>query len=176
MLHDWLLAFMVAMVPPGHFPERETRDAALERYDSIADDVLAEVHASPIFTGPDGEAMSASLVIALAVHESGLRLDVDQGITRGEGRDSCLMQIRDASLEVVNDRRACFRDGIRIIKRSMRQCQKSARRDQLAAYASGSCDRGVNRSHEIVDMWRRAYAAHPPPKRPAPFVPFKAAS
>ena len=84
---QWLVALLVAVCPPGKVPERETRDAALIRYESIAEDILAEVHAAPLYSGLRGEAASAALVAAVAIHESGLRLDVDEGLTRGEGQD-----------------------------------------------------------------------------------------
>lgn len=149
--------------PPGRVPTRETYDAALVRYASIAEDILAEVRASPIYSGPRGEAASAALLAAIAIHESGLRLDVDEGITRGEGLDVCLLQLRGVSPEILNDRRACLREGIRRVKRSLRACAKSPAREQLGVFTSGSCERGLHDSRAMMDLARRLLAGHPPP-------------
>jgi hypothetical protein len=160
----WLFALLIAVCPPGKVPERETRAAALVRYESIAEDIAAEVHASPIYDGARGEAASAALVAAVAIHESGLRLDVDEGITRGDGLDVCILQLRGAPLAVLTDRRACIREGIRRLKRSLRACRSRPPRDRLGVYTSGSCSRGLKESRAMMDLAQRLLAAHPEPE------------
>jgi hypothetical protein len=141
----WLLALLLAAVPPGLVPARETEEAARERYASIAED-LAAVTTSRT---------EASLLIAVAVHESGLRLDVDQGLTRGGGRDVCLLQLRSPPAAALTDRQACLRAGLRLVRASLAACRAAPERDRLAQYASGSCSAGLRESRAIMDSWRR---------------------
>lgn len=161
----WLFALLVAVAPPGRVPERETEAAAIVRYQAIAEDLDAvTAEQAPLFPGPDGRAMTAGLLVAIAVHESGLRLDVDQGATRGGGQDVCLLQLRSPRHDVATDRRACFREGLRLARQSFAACRALERRDRLAAYASGSCAAGRRESRAILDSWRRMLFAHPYPR------------
>lgn len=146
----WLVALMVALSPPGRVPERETTAAALERYEAIAEDI-ATVTRQP---------RTAGLLVAIAVHESGLRLDIDQGLTRGDGgRAIGIFQLQNISPDLSRRQQA----GIALarVERSFRACSENPERFRLAAYASGRCTAGLPESAAIVDSWRRMLAAHP---------------
>lgn len=139
------MSLLVASVPPGHNPERETREAALERYASIAEDVGAIT----------SDRREAAALVAIAVHESGLRVDVDEGLTRGSGLDTCLLQLRTARQDIATDRRACFREGLRRLRGSLSMCRSNPHLFALAAYASGSCSFGHSESRAMVAIWDR---------------------
>jgi hypothetical protein len=103
----WVFSFIVAVAPPDrrHFSEgdRETKEEALARYESIARDLVDVVYSSKmkaLFAGPDGRAKTAALVLSMMRFESDFRRDVDFGIAAGRGdhgRSFCLMQIQTGS-------------------------------------------------------------------------------
>lgn len=99
----WLLSFMTTMAPldrPQFYPDaKETRDQAQARYESIAKDIHTVLWNQPaLFTGPDGRAKTAAVMMSIMLHESAFRRDVDFGLGsagRGDGgRSWCLMQIQ----------------------------------------------------------------------------------
>lgn len=102
-LSDWIVKKISSWSPPGKtfYPEAaETEKEALDRYESIASDVLDvafDPTETPIFNGPSGRIRTAALILAVARAESGFRKDVDFGIgpqSKGDGgRSWCLMQI-----------------------------------------------------------------------------------
>jgi hypothetical protein len=165
----WIFSLLVALAPPGRVPARETEDAALVRYASIAEDLDEVIASEPPLPGLS-RAQTAALLVAIAVHESGLRLDVDQGLIRGEGQDLCLMQIRSYD-EALLDRKTCFRRGLAMARASWNACP-GGERERLRVYASGTCIAGSKESHAFIDSWRRALAAHPPPPSVAPSIAF----
>lgn len=164
-----------------YIPEaKETKEQATSRYVDIAQavvDVAYDTREAPILTMKDEQkarAHSALLMMSIALFESGLRRDVDLGIGkqgRGDaGRSWCLMQIQlgdgkvpDSDPEVagwtgkdlVADRRKCFRTALRMIRRSFTACQKNDFPHRLAAYASGSCDKGHAESSSRLGFWSR---------------------
>lgn len=164
-----------------YIPEaKETTEQATKRYIEIAQavvDVAYNPEEAPIVTMKDeskARAHSALLMLSIALMESGLRRDVDFGIGkqgRGDGgRSWCLMQIQlgpgkvpDSDPEVggwtgkdlVADRRKCFRTAMRMIRRSFTACQANPFPHRLAAYASGSCDKGHAESASRLGFWSR---------------------
>lgn len=154
----WLMAAMVALAPPGRVPARETEEAARARYASIVDDleaVIADAH------GTEGE---AAMLVAIAYHESGLRADVDAGATRGGGVDVCLLQIRTGKAdadELARDRRACFRRGLMLARKSLRACAANPEPERLSAYASGACGRGQKESRAFHALTKRVLGYRP---------------
>lgn len=155
---EWLFAAMVALAPPGRVPSRESEEAGRARYLEIARDVETVVRDAK---GNDSE---AAMLIGIAFHESGFRLDVDQGTTKGGGVDSCLMQIRPRTAreaEELLDRRTCLRRGLMLARRSLGACASSPVADRLAAYASGSCSRGQPQSRALYALTRRVLGYRP---------------
>ncbi|HEV8462117.1 MAG TPA: hypothetical protein VGQ38_15565 [Gaiellaceae bacterium] len=124
----------------------------MRRYAAIADD-LAEVTHDP---------RTAALLVALAVHESGFRLDVDNATTLGDAGRSCgLWQLGSVDCQTTS-RADQARIALARVRRSFRACSANDERFRLAIYASGSCDRGRRESAAVIDSWRRILAAHPP--------------
>ena len=96
-LVSYLVAAMLAWVPPHAHAPVESRDHVLERYESIARDVLSvalDENEAPVFDGPDSRAETALLMLAVASYESSFSKRVDEGVRRGDnGHSYCLMQI-----------------------------------------------------------------------------------
>lgn len=142
--------------------QRYAPDASREAYDermkSIAEDATAVVREHEPLPGLS-RANTLRLVLSVAFFESGFQRDVDFGtgkFGRGDfGRSWCLMQIqvgkgtvgqlvrtipedmRDwKGLDLVSDRRKCFRAGLEMMRRSMAGCPRAG----LSIYASGKCD------------------------------------
>jgi hypothetical protein len=142
---DWLLALILL-----YRPDPAPADAA--RYASIASDMAAVVEESG---GSDSLALTT---LAIAIHESGLRAEVDDGRERGSGTDVCLMQIRTHKKradQLAADRRECLRVGVRLARSSLAACRAQPWTDRLAAYASGRCDAGQTASREIMGIRAR---------------------
>lgn len=144
---DWLLSLMALWRPPV--------DLDAERYlASIADD-MAEV-ASEV-GGQHADSLALTM-LAVAIHESGLRPEVDDGTVRGSGQDVCLMQIRTHKKradQLASDRRECLRTGARLVRSSLAACRAAPFEDRLAAYASGRCSAGQVASREIMGIRAR---------------------
>jgi hypothetical protein len=161
----WILAIITLAAPPGRFPARESEADARARYALIATAADNAARAAPLFAGPEGHRRTVALLLAVAVHESGLRVDVDRGELRGDGGQSwCLMQVHvgDGKTpegwtgpELAADHAKCFIAGAHLLRRSLVACRESPPDDRLAAYASGSCARGLPESRVIIGMARR---------------------
>jgi hypothetical protein len=184
----WLYLALVAWVPPWKkmemYPEAFEREQdAQVRYVAIASDVLMVAFdpvEKPLFSGDAWTARSktALLMLSVALKESGFRKDVDFGEgpqARGDnGRSVCLMQINvGAGLvplpgepgtwradDLLKDRKKCFRAGLHMIRRSFHACPGAP----LAAYASGTCDKGVQASANRISAYRRALGRFPIPQ------------
>jgi hypothetical protein len=96
---------MVAVAPPTRkhwYPDaKETPEEAQVRYKSIAQDIVSVLYNPdnpPLFTGANGRARSAAVVMSVMFLEGGFRRDVDLGLGKfglGDlGESYCLMQIR----------------------------------------------------------------------------------
>lgn len=182
----WALAIMIAASPPEravavttHPDARETAAERLERYEGIAAAVARVVSAPGVhlpYSGRFARARTAALLLAVSWFESGWRKDVDLGVgklSRGEGVDSCLMQIRVGSgktaegwdhADLTADRDKCFTSGLRKLARSFAQCRSMPLSDRLSAYAAGVCDSDRGRADSrkkfaLADRWT---AKNPP--------------
>lgn len=170
----YLVSLMIAASPPGRVPARETHDDAMSRYESIAADVVHVVaDAAPLFGGSHGRQRTAVLMIAVATLESGLRVDVDTGATRGKAGECGLWQIMPASGETcapwTKDRRLGASIALSRMRRSQRACLKPGVPLELflAAYAAGRCDRGHVESRARVQLAQRWATQRPTPAWPA---------
>lgn len=104
LIITWIVAFLMAQaVPtrPQYIPEaKETTVEAETRYEAIARDITEVVWDAsevPLFKGPQGRIRTAGVILAIMLHESGFRKDVDLGKGRqakGDGGKSwCSMQV-----------------------------------------------------------------------------------
>jgi hypothetical protein len=156
----WLFAAALAFAPPDRTPQfpshPETVEQRTERYQAIASDIFA------VAFDPKAEALpgltrrqSAALMLAVAIGESHLAPDADLGPCYRKGklwRTRCdsgwavgIMQTRvhPAHQEAYfNDRRKALRLGHQRLRQSLSMCRHLAPLTRLAAYGSGSCNRG----------------------------------
>jgi len=186
----WLLSVLVSWVPPGRhievYPDSwETKEQGIARYTSYAEDLLEvafDPEEAPLFRGPPWAARlkTALLLAAISLKESGLRKDVDSDtgkLARGDhGRSVCVMQINLGEGKVplegelgkwtakdlvgLDNRKNCFRVGLRMVRRSFKACGGQTV-SKLAGYTSGSCDKGLAKSQERIRAYNTALARHP---------------
>jgi len=170
LARQWIVTFMTKVSPPGrktYFTHaQETKEEALIRYGEIADALIATTYdpeTKPLFSGPLGRARTISLMLGVMFWETGFRRDVDLGLgkhARGDqGRSWCLMQINIGSgktalgytgEDLVRNRQACLQEGLRGIRGSFSSCRRLPLEHRLSAYASGSCDKGRDKSRQRV--------------------------
>jgi hypothetical protein len=157
-----LVATMVALSPPGRqsfIPEaQETREIALDRYNSIAQ-LITEIAYDKSEEPIGSRKFTASLLFSITYHESaGWRRDVDLGLGRARlakkgwndaGRSWCLGQLNLGSgvtqegwtgTELVTDREKCLRATLHAARRSFLSCSRLPMDQRLSVYASGNCD------------------------------------
>lgn len=174
-LAAYLVAAMVAWVPPhAHAPAESSADV-LARYQSIASDLASVVMdggETPLFAGNDARAQTALLMLSVASFESSFRKSVDDGFGRGDGgRSYCLMQIRVgrgvtregwSGHQLIDDRKLCFRAALHLLHSSFGICHSFPVEDRLSAYAAGHCfaDSAVSRSR--VSRARAWWSTHHP--------------
>lgn len=171
IMQTWLLGILLAIAPPGRVPERETEEAGRARYETIASDiaiVVSDPEEAPLFGGPFGRERTAALMVSVAYMESGLRVDVDDGRTRGDGGNSCgIYQLNRGRREcdaLVRDRRFATQEALRSMRRSAAACRAFGIDGMLRVYAAGTCLRGAHESEVRVRFARRLFSLHPPPK------------
>lgn len=196
---EWLLAIIVSVANPERaatedpFPGwAETVEERRARFSAIAGDLEAFVFdekTRPVFGGPHGRARTAALMLAVAYHESGFMKDVDIGpCYRGKGgqstrcdsgKSACLMQIRVADgktpegytrEDLFKDRRKCFEAGLRLLRSSLGMCKHLPLKHRLAAYASGSCDKGWEGSEVLMSLAEKMTAVSKMPGKDAEFI------
>lgn len=169
-LPETLLAVMLQLAPPERahaFPGFEEAPAdRAARYAEIARDVADVVDEEGAAAGRS-KRWTATLVLAVAFHESGFALDVDRSTCWQPkvGRKRCdggrafgLMQVhadRRFSRRELMDRRTNIRAGLRKLKASLAMCATSLPSHQLAAYGSGRCNVGLAGARSLAGMHRR---------------------
>jgi hypothetical protein len=176
-LVSYLVAAMLAWVPPNAHAVLESRDQVLARYDSIARDAVSvalDESEAPVLGGPDSRAETALLMLAVASYESSFSKGVDEGARRGDnGHSYCLMQIHVgqgatregwSARQLIENRRLCFRAALHIMQASFAACRKLPFDDRLSAYASGHCFQSAKISRSRVWRARAWWRAHAPPR------------
>lgn len=145
---------------------------------------------APLYSGKYGRERTTSLLLTIAYFESGFRRDVDLGLGRArlsrsgwndQGRSWCMMQlnlgkktvdgVEDSAdtteegwtgRELLADRRKCFTAGLGVLRKSLRACRHLPWDQQLAGYASGSCEKGAaasrTRMHKANILFERLRA------------------
>lgn len=102
---DWIMGIVTKAAPPGRkvfYPGgQETKEEALSRYESIANDIIQVVYnpkTTPLFTDANGRARTVSVILSVMLHESGFMRHVDFGLGRAgrgdHGQSWCSMQIK----------------------------------------------------------------------------------
>lgn len=163
-LADWVLLAALHFAPLETRPRfegyEETRDEAFSRYLGIAADIAAAAEEHP---GTDAEKRRrAALLLAVAVGESGLSRDVDEGpcYRRNKWRARCdsgtshtLWQlktgildgrpVRGLELRGIDKRRSAARVALRALQGSLGRCKALEPADRLSGYGAGTCKPGI---------------------------------
>lgn len=151
LLLTLLLATPIVAPPKG---QTESAEELRARLASIALD------AASVATTPG----DATLLLAVAEHESGLARDVDLGPCRAgtcdNGTAACMLQIhgdREMRARLFADRKLCFSMGLAALKSSAATCRALPVEERFAVYASGSCssEAGRKASRELFRYWQR---------------------
>jgi hypothetical protein len=155
----WVLSLLLFLQPDA--PWRASYE---ETARAIA---AAAAEAEPLFPGPDGRARTAALLVAVAYHESRFRPDaVGDG-----GRSFGLFQHQRGGASNFTPTVAAPR-ALASLRASRQACRARPEGEQLAAYASGRCDRGLEASRARMALGRALVTRRPPPAPPlSPFDP-----
>lgn len=158
-MQSWIYVLLIshislAAADRAEYPEaQESQDQRRARYESIAEDIAA--------VAPDRG--SASLLVAIAVHESGLARDVDLGpcaparVKKGGcdgGHAMTLFQVHGFSSWPTR-REAALR-ALKMARSSQKLCAHLPSAERLAVYTRGRCSSAEGRrlSREIMGLVR----------------------
>jgi hypothetical protein len=174
-LVSYLVSAMMSWVPL-YAQTAETKEEALARYESIAQDaagVAYDDQEAPLFWGPQGRTQTALLMLSVASYESSFRKAVDDGTGLGDhGHSFCLMQIRVGTgvtqegwtgKDLVTERTRCFRAALHILRGSFGVCHKLPIEDRMSAYATGRCFENAAVSRSRIGRARNYFYNHPAP-------------
>jgi Transglycosylase SLT domain len=149
----WVLSLLLFLQPDA--PWRASYE---ETAHAIA---TAAAESEPLFPGPDGRARTAALLVAVAYHES--RFD-PKAVGDG-GRSFGLFQHQRGGASNFTPAIAAPR-ALASLRASRQACRARPEGEQLAAYASGRCDRGLSASRARMALGRALVARHTPPAPP----------
>lgn len=162
-LAEWVLSAALYFAPIESRPQfkgyEETREEAFDRYISIANDIAEAAQENAKTEG--GAKQRAALLLAVAVGESGLSADVDQGpcYRQGNWKARCdggtsftLWQLKHALidgelvrgklLEGHDNRKRAAKGALRALLGSLGMCKKLPEEDRLSGYGVGRCVTG----------------------------------
>ncbi len=177
-LVSYLVSAMLSWVPL-YAQTAESKEDALGRYESIAQDAAAVAYddrEAPLFSGPNGRAQTALLMLSIASYESSYQKAVDDGTGLGDhGHSFCLMQIRVGvgvtregwtGQDLVSERARCFRAALHILHGSFNVCRKLPVEDRMSAYATGRCFENASVSRSRIGRARTWWLNNPSPPPP----------
>jgi len=126
---------------------------------------------SPQARGDSGKSwclMQVNLGKPICINDNGSRIRLVNGECEGKWSTPSRVVLHDDTIDIVSDQNAdgsysgqdlikdrelCFRVGLRIIKKSFMACRNNEYENKLAAYTSGSCDKGfVESRRRILSM------------------------
>ena len=176
----WMVTLMISIAPPYTSDLKaavETREEMIDRYESIATDIVSVVYddnEKPLIGGTRGREASSMEVLSIAFFESRFRKTVDKNLGkygRGDNGNSwCLMQLNIGKgktkegwtgEELISDRKKCLTSGYHYMKMSFGACWNLPIKDRLSAYATGHCVKDNNESMHRVNMGLRWFAKAP---------------
>lgn len=160
-----LFAILLSTAPPDKTAgSLETENQTRARYEAIAlaiATVAEDPTEAPIVGSPEE---SALVLVAIAKHESSFRADVESGAKRSRMGACGLYQALPRAGrtpegwtcdDLVADREKAARAAFHRARSSWRSCGRKDPRRALAAYASGSCKKGLKESRAMVMSARR---------------------
>ena len=149
----WVVGLMVALEPSA--PWRPT-------YEKTAEAIARVAESEPLFD-KNGEERTAALLVAIAWYESRLRPTAKSR----NGQWVCLYQVDKRHLadpqKALDDPEVCTRAAIKIIRASLDKCTKRPPEERLAAFMSGTCDKGLTDSRYRSFLASKLLREHPLP-------------
>lgn len=162
---SWLFGTMLAAVPPERLSYGRTYAEAVEsadqtkaRYEEFASVVARVAYdpaEKPVFSGPDGRARTAALMLSVAFFESGFRRDVALGQgkhARGDNGRSCTPwqfnigagknMYGHTCEELLRDPEQAARDALGVLRSAMYVCADLPVEERLSLYTTGRCEPG----------------------------------
>lgn len=184
-LVSWILAVMLALVPPKGVRALpgwdESEDQAKARYQAIAEAIeAAALEANNTGLSDKSE---AALLVALALEESAFARDVDIGpCYRGKrgggwwsrcdaGTSYSVWQLKAFTnaegvlvrgFDIQRDRKVAAKRALALAVGSLSSCRKLDARDRLSAYMKGSCATGLRGAAARWDRWKSVETWNPP--------------
>ncbi|MBX3191274.1 MAG: transglycosylase SLT domain-containing protein [Labilithrix sp.] len=150
---QWVVGLMVALEPQA--PWRATFEKSAEAIARVAE-------SEPLFDD-HGEERTAAMLVAIAWYESRLKPSAKSS----NGQWYCLFQIDKRHLpdpqKALVDPEICARAAVKIIKASLAKCSARPAEERLAAFMSGTCERGVADSRYRMFLANKLLKEHPFP-------------
>ena len=149
----WVTGLLVALEPQA--PWRDT-------YGRTAEAIARVAESEPLFE-EHGEERTAALLVAIAWYESRLKPTAKSA----NGQWFCLYQVDKRHLpdpqKALDDPEVCTRAAIKIIRASLQKCATRAPEERLAAFMSGTCDKGLPDSRYRSFLAAKLVREHPMP-------------
>lgn len=149
----WVVGLMAALEPSA--PWRGT-------YEKTAEAIARVAESEPLFE-EKGEERTASLLVSLAWYESRFKANAKSS----NGQWYCLYQIDKRHLadpeKALQDPEVCSRAAVKILRTSLKACEKHPLDERLAVFMSGACDRGVADSKYRMFLAGKLLREHPLP-------------
>jgi hypothetical protein len=160
----FLYAAMVAWSPLGAHIYYEKPEATEARYHRFADEVVAAVEEDePLFAGPDGRAKTALYLTSIASFETGgfVARVIDCRVGGDGSRSWGPFQSQTEKETACGSVAGAVHVALAQIRTSFKMCAALPEEDRLAAYASGSCDKGLRESRNRSRRARWWWDHHP---------------
>lgn len=164
-LGAWALAAMSGLQPNAKWKDT---------YPATAEAIAKVSMEAPLYEGPQKEAKTAALFVAISYYESRFRNDARGG--GGKGRWLCLMQVARENLppggaaQVLHQPEACLRAALPMLRRSFKECARHPEPDRLGLFAASTCEKGAEASRGRTFMARTLLRKHaeilPPDPKP----------
>lgn len=147
----WVVSLMTALEPAA--PWKDT-------YEATASAIAKAAESDPLF-GEGSEERTATLLVAIAWYESRLKPSAKSA----DGQFMCLFQVDKRYFEEgetpLTDQTVCTKKAIGIVKKSLAKCASNPQDERLAAFTSGTCDKGLAASRYRTFLGGKLLREHP---------------
>lgn len=130
-----------------------------DTYEATATAIAKAAETAPLY-GENTEEKTATLLVAVAWYESRFKPDAKSA----DGQTMCLFQVNKRYFEegeTPSDPTACTKQAMVILKKSLAKCSSRPQEERLAAFTSGTCDKGVAASRYRTFLAGKLLKEHP---------------